>query len=74
MIEVYANDAKICEDLGFDGIEIHGAHGYLIDQFFWEVTNQRTDNYGGSFEKRINFAKDIISSSKNKAPRYPLVP
>jgi len=64
MIEVYANDAKICEDLGFDGVEIHGAHGYLIDQFFWGVTNQRTDNYGGNFEKRINFAKDIISSSK----------
>ena len=64
MIEVYANDAKICEDLGFDGIEIHGAHGYLIDQFFWQVTNQRTDYYGGSFDKRTNFAKNIISNSK----------
>ena len=37
LIEIYANDAKICEELGFDGVEIHGAHGYLIDQFFWDA-------------------------------------
>ena len=36
LIEVYAEDAKICEEIGFDGVEIHGAHGYLIDQFFWD--------------------------------------
>ncbi|MDA9802679.1 12-oxophytodienoate reductase, partial [Gammaproteobacteria bacterium] len=47
LIEVYAEDAKICEEIGFDGVEIHGAHGYLIDQFFWDKINLRTDEYGG---------------------------
>ena len=41
LIEVYAEDAKICEEIGFDGVEIHGAHGYLIDQFFWDQINLR---------------------------------
>ena len=41
LIQIYADDAKICQELGFDGVEIHGAHGYLIDQFFWEQINLR---------------------------------
>ena len=48
----FANSAGYAKGLGFDGVEIHGAHGYLIDQFFWEGTNQRDDAYGGSIEKR----------------------
>ncbi|MEK9650399.1 MAG: NADH:flavin oxidoreductase [Gammaproteobacteria bacterium] len=66
MIEVYANDAQICEDIGFDGIELHGAHGYLIDQFFWKDTNKRNDHYGGSLTKRAQFACEIIEACKNK--------
>ena len=47
-VVAYANAASAALDNGFDGVEIHGAHSYLIDQFFWEVTNQRVDRYGGN--------------------------
>ena len=42
-IEAYASDAEFCEKIGFDGVEVHGAHGYLIDNFFWQGTNIRED-------------------------------
>ena len=61
-IDAYASDAKICEEIGFDGVEIHGAHGYLIDNFLWEGTNIRDDNYGGSIEKRSRFVSEIIKA------------
>ena len=66
LINIYANDAKICEELGFDGIEIHGAHGYLIDQFFWDAINTRTDQYGGSLENRARFATSIIEQTQKR--------
>jgi 2,4-dienoyl-CoA reductase-like NADH-dependent reductase (Old Yellow Enzyme family) len=59
VIAGYANSARYAKELGFDGVELHGAHGYLIDQFFWEGTNQRDDKYGGALEKRSNFAADV---------------
>jgi 2,4-dienoyl-CoA reductase-like NADH-dependent reductase (Old Yellow Enzyme family) len=59
VISGFANSARYARELGFDGVELHGAHGYLIDQFFWEGTNQRDDKYGGSLEARANFAADI---------------
>src|ERR1039457_4908420 len=53
-----AADAKI---LGFNAVEIHGAHGYLIDQFFWHPTNQRTDRYGGNtLAEGTRFSVDLI--------------
>ena len=64
LIEVYAQDAKICEELGFDGVEIHGAHGYLIDQFFWDAINLRNDEYGGSLQNRTRLAKEILEASQ----------
>ena len=71
LIEVYANDTKICEEIGFDGVEIHGAHGYLIDQFFWDQINLRTDEYGGSIENRARLAKDILeASNKNTSESF----
>ena len=66
LINIYANDAKICEELGFDGVEIHGAHGYLIDQFFWDAINTRTDQFGGSLENRARFASNIIQQTQQK--------
>lgn len=63
-IDAYASDAKICQDLGFDGVEIHGAHGYLIDNFLWGGTNIREDSYGGSIGKRSQFVSDIIKAVK----------
>jgi 2,4-dienoyl-CoA reductase-like NADH-dependent reductase (Old Yellow Enzyme family) len=62
VVRAFADAARDAEALGFDGIEIHGAHGYLIDQFFWEGSNQRTDAYGGSLEKRLRFAIEIVEA------------
>ncbi|RWV86176.1 hypothetical protein GW17_00051957 [Ensete ventricosum] len=47
---------------GFDGVEIHGAHGYLIDQFLKDSVNDRTDEYGGSLEKRCRFALEVVEA------------
>ena len=62
-IAQFATSAKSAKDLGFDVVEIHGAHGYLIDQFFWEVTNTRTDEYGGkTLKERSKFAVDVVKA------------
>jgi N-ethylmaleimide reductase len=47
---------------GFDGVEIHGANGYLIDQFLQSCTNKRTDEYGGSFKNRVRLLKEIVEA------------
>ena len=47
---------------GFDGVEIHGANGHLIDQFLQDVSNKRTDEYGGSIENRTRFALDVVQA------------
>ena len=65
-IEAYASDAEFCEKIGFDGIEVHGAHGYLIDNFFWEGTNIREDEYGGTTDKRSKFVTDIIKAIRSR--------
>jgi 2,4-dienoyl-CoA reductase-like NADH-dependent reductase (Old Yellow Enzyme family) len=65
-----ARDAKAC---GFDAVEIHGAHGYLLDQFLWEGTNQRDDEYGGSIEKRGRFVVEIIRACREAVgPDFPI--
>jgi len=60
MISSYARSAKSAKELGFDAIEIHGAHGYLIDQFFWDAMNKRQGKYGGTLLERAEFAGDVI--------------
>jgi len=52
--------------IGFDGVEIHGAHGYLIDQFLKDQVNDRTDQYGGSLENRCRFALEIVEAVANE--------
>jgi len=60
-IRGFAQAAADAKALGFDAVEIHGAHGYLIDQFFWPPTNRRTDRYGGqSLAERTRFAAELI--------------
>jgi 2,4-dienoyl-CoA reductase-like NADH-dependent reductase (Old Yellow Enzyme family) len=62
VIAGFVNSAGYAKDLGFDGVELHGAHGYLIDQFFWDGTNARDDEYGGALENRAQFAADLVKA------------
>lgn len=74
MVEAYAQAAFEAKRLGFDGVEIHGAHGFLIDQFFWEKTNPRTDRYGGDITKRTRFAVEVIEACRSAVgPEFPIV-
>jgi 2,4-dienoyl-CoA reductase-like NADH-dependent reductase (Old Yellow Enzyme family) len=69
LIECFVKDIIKIKDLGFDGVELHGAHGYLIDNFFWEGTNQRDDTYGGEIDKRTKFACEIIKRARKEIGR-----
>ncbi|MBL4561146.1 MAG: alkene reductase [Labilibaculum sp.] len=62
IVEDYKNAAKNAKDAGFDGIEIHAANGYLIDQFLVDKTNLRTDKYGGSVENRARFLFEVLEA------------
>ena len=62
IIQAFTQSAANAKQLGFDALELHGAHGYLIDNFFWEGTNVREDEYGGSLVKRTRFATAIVES------------
>ncbi len=74
VIEAYATAAEHAQAIGFDGVEIHGAHGYLIDQFFWAGTNKRTDNYGGNLVARAQFAVEILRAIRAVVrPDFPVI-
>lgn len=69
-IAAFGRAAADAKRLGFDMIEIHGAHGYLIDQFFWAATNLRTDGYGGStLPERARFAREVVASIRKAVGR-----
>ncbi len=74
-ISAFARAAADAERLGFDAVELHGAHGYLIDQFFWHEVNVRGDRYGGaSILERGRFAADILREvRKAVSPDYPVI-
>jgi 2,4-dienoyl-CoA reductase-like NADH-dependent reductase (Old Yellow Enzyme family) len=73
-ILAFAQAAVAAKALGFQAVEIHGAHGYLIDQFFWHPTNQRTDRYGGqSLAERSRFAVELIRAVRHAVgPDFPI--
>lgn len=65
MIEAFAKTAKMCKEAGVDGVEVHAVHeGYLLDQFTTKYTNNRTDEYGGSFENRYRFPVEVVKAIK----------
>lgn len=64
VIAAFADAAAAAERLGFDGAELHGAHGYLIDQFLWSGSNRRTDAYGGDLVSRTRFAAEIVAACR----------
>jgi len=74
-IAAFAAAAKAAKDLGFESVELHGAHGYLIDQFFWEGTNVREDAYGSKdLPGRARFAADILRAVRQAVgPDYPVI-
>src|ERR1700716_509921 len=62
VIAAYGRSARNALEVGFDGIAIHGAHGYLPDNFLWEETNQRTDRWGGDRRRRSEFAVEVVKT------------
>ena len=74
VVEAFGQAAADAQRLGLDGVEIHGAHGYLIDQFFWAGTNQRADEYGGDLVSRTRFAVEIIEAVRRATgPDFPII-
>lgn len=74
VVAAFAQAAKDAQAVGFDAVEIHGAHGYLIDQFFWSETNQRADEYGGNMTGRSRFAIEIIRAIRAAVgPDFPVI-
>jgi NADPH2 dehydrogenase len=61
-IATYAAAAKNAIRAGFDGVEVHGAYGHLVDQFIQDVSNDRTDDYGGSIENRARFPLEVVDA------------
>ncbi|MBI1450779.1 MULTISPECIES: NADH:flavin oxidoreductase/NADH oxidase family protein [Acinetobacter] len=62
IIQRFATAAAVCEKAGFEGVQLHGAHGYLISQFLSPLTNQRSDQWGGSIENRMRFLLEIYKA------------
>lgn len=65
-IEQFATACANAKAVGFDGVELHGAHGYLVDQFLWPATNRRNDRYGGSSENRASFAIELVKRIRQR--------
>lgn len=74
IIASFARAAADAKRVGFDGIELHGAHGYLLDQFFWSATNRRLDGYGGSLKARTRLSQEVVAAVRDAVgPDFPVV-
>lgn len=65
VIAGFAESAKLAKELGFDGVELHGAHGYLLDEFFWERTNKRSDRFGGTIGERATLPAEVVAAVRD---------
>jgi 2,4-dienoyl-CoA reductase-like NADH-dependent reductase (Old Yellow Enzyme family) len=66
VVEAFGDAADMAMDAGFDGVQIHGAHGYLISQFLSKLANRRNDDYGGSLEKRMRLLNEVYDEIRTK--------
>ncbi|GAA3036396.1 NADH:flavin oxidoreductase [Streptomyces lactacystinicus] len=74
VIGAFAEAAAAAERIGFDGVELHGAHGYLLDQFLWAGTNRRTDAYGGDAVARTAFTAELVAAVREAvSPEFPVI-
>lgn len=74
LIQDFIEAAVRCQKAGVDAVELHGGHGYIIQQFLSPNTNQRTDEYGGNFDNRMRFVTEIIQGIRERCGReYPLI-
>lgn len=74
LVDVYARAASNARAAGFDAVEVHGGHGYLLDQFLWAETNLRTDGYGGTVAERTRFPAEVVGAVRAAiGPGFPIV-
>ena len=73
VVESFARSARAAMEVGFDGIAIHGAHGYLLDTFFWDGTNQRDDRWGGDRKGRMAFGVEILRAIRREIGPDPVI-
>lgn len=74
IIASFARAAATAKEIGFDGVELHGAHGYLLDAFLWSRTNQRTDTYGGNLASRARLGAEVLTAVRDAVgPDFPVV-
>ncbi|MFD8749857.1 NADH:flavin oxidoreductase [Kitasatospora sp. NPDC059577] len=74
VIGAFAEAAAAAERIGFDGVELHGAHGYLLDQFLWAGTNRRTDAYGGDPVARTKFTAELVAAVRGAvSAEFPVI-
>ncbi|MCB9490078.1 MAG: NADH:flavin oxidoreductase/NADH oxidase family protein [Deltaproteobacteria bacterium] len=73
LVQAYARAARVAKQAGFAGVQIHGAHGYLVNQFLSPYVNRRTDRWGGSLENRARFVLEIVAAMRREVgPDYPV--
>lgn len=72
LVDDFVSAAKRAQSLGFDGVEIHSAHGYLLSQFYSPLVNKRHDSYGGSLKNRLRFHCEILQAIRRELPNFPL--
>lgn len=74
IIEAYGDGARRAQMAGYDCVEVHGGHGYMVWAFLSPLSNQRTDGYGGNFDNRLRFLEEILQNIKNKCGQdYPII-